>query len=132
MSKKDAQIDRICSDCGKPIGKDDNWYPFFDISTCGGGIQYLHARCAVERIYSTARTEMLERVTEAEKEKDEPLSDGLMNFYWRFPISPIHWIRYAMNQDFEEVKQLVEETERRDKGETAKQEESVKMKKKQK
>ena len=27
------------------------------------------------------------RVTEADKDKDGPLSDGLMNFYWAFPIS---------------------------------------------
>lgn len=118
MSKKGAQVNRICSDCGKVIGKDDNWYPFFDISTSGGGIQYLHPRCAVERIYSTTRTEMLERVTEAEKEKDDPLSDGLMNLYWTLPISPIHWMKfYALKGDEKEIlkqaKEIRKQTKRK-------------------
>jgi hypothetical protein len=134
ISKKEneLQITRNCYECGKLIEKDDIWYPFFDISRCGGGILYLHARCAVEQLFNMAKENQLERATEAEREKDDLLSDGLLNFYAFFPISPIYWIKYAMKQDFEEIKQLVEEIERRDKGETAKQEESVKMKKKQK
>jgi hypothetical protein len=133
--ENEVQITRLCDECGKVIEKDDIWYPFIDISKCGGGILYLHSRCAVGRVVdniSKDKEDLLERVEEAEKQKDDLLSDGLMNFYWGFPISPIYWVKYAMNNDFKEIKELVEEIERRDKGETAKQEESVKMKKKQK
>jgi hypothetical protein len=90
MSRREPQVTRTCGDCGKTIEKDDIWFPFFDISSCGGGILYLHARCAVKRIFSRTRKEMLERVVEAEKEKNDPLSDGLMNLFSFLPISPTH------------------------------------------
>lgn len=115
MNEKQA-VERVCCDCGKEIKADDIWYPFFDISRCGGGILYACARCAVERALHFAEKEkedLLERVGEAEKEKDDPLSDGLMNFYYVFPISPIHWVKfYALNNEIEEIKQVLAETEK--------------------
>lgn len=121
ISSKDTRMNfgRICNECGQKIEKDDIWYPFFDISTHGGGILYLHARCAVDRVVRFVEEDkegLLERVKEAGKEKGDPLSDGLMNFFWAFPISPIHWIDYAIKDDFEEIKELVKEIEEQEKG----------------
>jgi 5S rRNA maturation endonuclease (ribonuclease M5) len=104
--ERDLNEDRICDGCGSPIGKDDIWYPFFDISRCGGGILYLDARCAVERVISVAddKQDLMERVAQAVRHKDDPLSDGMTNFYYVFPISPIHWIQgYAIGGDLEEI-----------------------------
>jgi 5S rRNA maturation endonuclease (ribonuclease M5) len=104
--ENESDVSRICSQCGQTIRKDDIWYPFFDISRCGGGILYLDARCAVERVLSRGedKQDLLKRVTDAVRETEEAFSDGLMNFYWVFPISPIHWVQFfALGDDFEEV-----------------------------
>lgn len=112
MAKR-KQTTRMCGKCGKTIKENDIWYPFFDISTCGGGIMYLHAQCAVERVIRMVNEDkegLLDRAANADKDNDSPLSDGLMNFYWAFPISPIHWIKfYAIQDDEKEVLRLVEE-----------------------
>lgn len=113
---------RTCIGCGKEINEDDIWYPFFDTSRCGGGILYYHAHCAVEYMLNNIgndKKDILERVAEAEKEKDEPLSDGLMNFYGVFPISPIHWAKfYALEDDEKEILRIAEEikNQSKDKG----------------
>jgi len=106
VGENDSDASRICSHCGEAIKKDDIWYPFFDISTCGGGILYLDARCAVERVINICedKQDLMERVTDAVRHKDEAFSDGLMNFYWVFPICPIHWVQlFAVGGDFEEI-----------------------------
>jgi hypothetical protein len=115
---------RTCSGCNKEIKSDDVWYPFFDISSCGGGILYYHARCAVDRVLSMIRDDkkgLLQRATEAEKERNEPLSDGLMNFYWAFPISPVHWAKfYALEDDEKEIVKLFEKNRKQTKDKSIK------------
>ena len=107
--KNKQRINRICGGCGKTIEADDIWYPFFDICACGGGIQYFHAQCAMERVFSASKEEVLERLKTAEAEKTDPLSDGLMNLYHMFPISPIHWVKfYALHDDEKEIRKIVE------------------------
>jgi hypothetical protein len=110
-----STIERVCDGFGKEIKGYDIRYPFFDISRCGGGILYLCARCAVGRVLHFAeesKVDILERVGEAEKEKNDPFSGGLLNFYWAFPISPIHWIKfYTLNDDLEEIKQMLAQIE---------------------
>jgi hypothetical protein len=124
-SKKTEQITRVCTGCGETITQNDIWYPIVDISTCGGGVLYLHARCMVERIFSETKKELLARIAQSEKESDDPLSDGLMNLYWMFPISPIHWVKfYALDEDEKEIWKLVGE----DKKEARKRESSDKIK----
>ena len=66
------ETNKICAGCGKTIEIDDIWYPFFDICTCGGGIQYLHAQCAIESIFSANKEDIMERLKAAEEEKNRP------------------------------------------------------------
>jgi hypothetical protein len=123
MAKKEQTV-RTCGECGKLIKKDDIWYPFFDISSCGGGIMYLHARCAVERVVNMVKRDkagLLHRASEADKDNDNPISDGLMNFYWAFPISPIHWVKfYALEDDEKEIAKLIEENKQQSKSKSVK------------
>lgn len=119
-SKKAEQTDRVCGGCGEKIRQDQIWYPTTDISTCGGGITYLHAKCMVELIFSETKKELLARVTEAEKETDDLLSDGIMNLYAVFPISPIHWVKYAMDDDEKEILNIIKENKEADKKRTGK------------
>lgn len=119
VSNKTEQITRICGGCGKTIKQDEIWYPNTDICTCGGGIVYLHARCMVERIFSETKEELLARVAEAEKEVDDLLSDGVMNLYSVFPISPIHWVKYAIDEDEKEIEKIVRENKKQDKSKSA-------------
>jgi hypothetical protein len=113
---------RICCGCGKEIKEADIWYPFFDGSRCGGGILYYHAHCAVEYMLNNIgndKENIMNLVAEAEKDKDEPLCDGLMNFYGVFPISPIHWAKfYALEDDEKEILRIAEEikNQSKDKG----------------
>ena len=114
--KSKQKTNRICAGCGKTIETDDIWYPFFDICTCGGGIQYLHAQCAIESIFSVSKEDIMERLKAAEEEKTDPLSDGLMNFYNIFPISPVHWVKfYALDDDEKEIKKIVESNKKQKK-----------------
>jgi hypothetical protein len=120
ISKKTEQIDRMCSGCGERIRQHEIWYPTTDISTCGGGIAYLHAKCMVDRIFSETKEELLARVAEAGKEADDLLSDGIMNFYAVFPISPIHWVKYAVDDDEKEIAKIMKENKRADQKRTRK------------
>jgi hypothetical protein len=114
--KGKQRMNKICGGCGKTIETDDIWYPFFDICTCGGGIQYLHAQCAIERVFSVSKEDVMERLKAAEEEKTDPLSDGLMNLYWMFPISPLHWVKfYAIGDDEKEIRKIVESHEKKKK-----------------
>jgi len=107
---------RLCDHCNEEISESDLWYPFFDISRCGGGILYLCARCTVERVISSIETDkndMLEKVEKTKSEKDNLLSDGFMNFFSVFPISPIHWVKgYALDDEVNEIKQMIAEIEK--------------------
>lgn len=107
--KKTERIARMCCNCGKPIKENEIWYPTIDISTCGGGVLYSHARCMIERIFDQTKEDLLERVTNAEKEADDLLSDGMLNFYGFFPISPVHWVKYAMHEDEKEILRILKE-----------------------
>ena len=87
--------------------EDDIWYPFFDSGRCGGGILYFCAACTIEQILSSDKSDLLDRLKDTEGETDNPLSDGMINFYSRFPISPIHWIDYAIEDDRQEIKKML-------------------------
>ncbi|MGA2913148.1 MAG: hypothetical protein ABSE07_06500 [Methanoregula sp.] len=98
---------KTCDGCGKSLEITDIWYPFFDGERCGGDILYLCGACAIERIMSSDKSDLLERLHDAEGEMDNPLSDSMINFHTRFPISPIHWLDYAIDEDREEVKETL-------------------------
>jgi len=119
-SEKREQTDRVCGGCGERIKQDEIWYPTTDISTCGGGIIYLHAKCMVERIFSQTKKELLARVAAAEREADDLLSDGVMNLFAVFPISPIHWLKYAMDDDKKEILKIMKENKEADSKQTRK------------
>ena len=108
-SKKSEQLTRTCCNCGKAINESEIWYPTIDISTCGGGVLYSHARCMIEQIFDQTKEDLLERVTNAEKEADDLMSDEMLNFYAFFPISPVHWVKYAMDEDKKEILKIIKE-----------------------
>jgi len=107
MTKKSKLDTRLCNGCGKTLKIGDIWYPFFDISRCGGGILYLCGACSIEHVMSSNESDLQDRLKNTEGETDNPLSDGMMNFYSHFPISPIHWFDYAIEDDREEIKKTL-------------------------
>jgi hypothetical protein len=46
------------------------------------------------------------------EDNDNPLTDGLMNFYSLFPISPIYWLKfYAIDDDALEIQDVLSDRE---------------------
>jgi len=105
-SKRETNT-RSCDGCGKTLKENDIWYPFFDSCRCGGGILYKCGACSIEQIMSLDKSDLLDRLKDAEGETDDPLSNGMINFHSHFPISPVHWINYAIEDDREEIKKIL-------------------------